>query len=580
MSRPLCFLFLALLCTFVMVSCSNPKGSEEFNGQVRIRLDQDPDRLNPILSATASAAQIEPWLFNSLQTYDPITMEMSPVLLEAAPEIKKIINASGEEVTQLDFRIRKEARWDNGDPVTGHDYLFTMKACLVPGIDNSSWSSFITQFTSILVDPNDDRRITVQAKGAYMQIEEIVTGFPVYPEYFYDPNGLLKENTFEYLLNVAKDSVVDQNLQAFAKMFNSTDFSRDKVSGSGAYELVEWKSQQSILLQRKADWWGTDISQPNTMLRADPKEIIYYIIADEQTALTSLKDGALDLVSDLTPSLFQELKEYKSSAHPLQLHSPAILQYLYIACNTERPALSDAFTRRALAHLIDIDLLVEELFYNEAQPVVSPIHPSKQYYAKDLKPYAYSIEMAKNLLAEAGWGDQNQDGILDRTKNGSRVDFRLNINTTRSQLGQDVATLLKQSAAQVGVSIELVSMDTRAMLQEVRSGNYDMACLAARPPAGDFDPYPNWHSASRSANGNNTCNYANEELDRTIEAIRTASDGDARAKLYHRFQEILHEEQPALFLVAPSNRIAMNAAFQIITGSLKPGYFENTAIPF
>jgi len=551
-----------------------------FSEQVRIRINQAPDRLNPILSSYASSVQIERWLFNALQEYDPTTMVMTPVLLEESPQISTLDVGNGKSATQVDFRIRSDARWDNGEPITGRDYLFTMKACLVPDIENSSWKNFVSQITDIRLDDEDSQSVSVLANEAYMQLEEIITGFSVYPEYVYDSAGLLQDYSFKYLVGLSADSAVDENLQVFAKQFNSAEFSRENVIGSGAYELIEWKSQQSILLRRKDNWWGNDLDASNhPFLRAEPAELLYYIIPDEQTAITSLKDGALDLVSEITPEQFQELKKYQNSERPIELFAPSILQYYYIACNTQRAALSDPLTRKALAHLIDIKLMIEELFYNEALPTIGPLHPTKNAYASDLEPYGYDLSKARSLLAEAGWSDSDQDGILDRRRQGALEKLELKINTTRSQLGQDVATLLKQAAERVGVALELNPMDTRAMLQDVRAGDYDLACLAARPPAGNYDPYPNWHSDNVGANGNNFCNFSNAALDQTIEKLRLTTDDKERDLLYYQFQKILHDEQPAIFLVAPSTRIALNGKYKVLTSILKPGYFENTIAP-
>lgn len=139
LSTTKCLPLALVLGTLLIVSCSNPNDQEVFNSQVRVRIDQEPDRLNPILSTYASSPQIERWIFNALQEYDPVSMEMSPVLLEASPTMTKVQAEDGTSVMQTDFRIRDDALWDNGEPVTGYDYLFTMKACLVPGIENSSW---------------------------------------------------------------------------------------------------------------------------------------------------------------------------------------------------------------------------------------------------------------------------------------------------------------------------------------------------------------------------------------------------------------------------------------------------------
>jgi peptide/nickel transport system substrate-binding protein len=92
-------------------------------------------------------------------------------------------------------------------------------------------------------------------------------------------------------------------------------------------------------------------------------------------------------------------------------------------------------------------------------------------------------------------------------------------------------------------------MEWASLLDRVDKREFDAILMGwAMPP--DPDPYQVWHSSQVDA-GSNYIGFANAEADQIIEQARTEFDRDVRVRLYHRFQEIIHQEQPYLFMLAP-----------------------------
>lgn len=91
-------------------------------------------------------------------------------------------------------------------------------------------------------------------------------------------------------------------------------------------------------------------------------------------------------------------------------------RYVYISINNKNPILEDKNTRRALAQLLDLDQLKQNLFKGYADRITAPFQPSKSYYDTSLQPIPFDINRAQSLLAAAGWIDSDHNGILD--KNG------------------------------------------------------------------------------------------------------------------------------------------------------------------
>ncbi len=445
--------YLTLLpLAFFALMCQSLPDDGRPREALRIRIASEPSHLNPMLSAQTTARQIERNIFCPLEEYHPFTLALEPVLLKAKPQITFLDEGEHAGGTRFDMEIMEAATWDDGKAVTGYDYLFTMKLALNPYLSHTNWADQIEIYADIIIDPAQPKKITVFTNEQYVLGEDVVCGFPVYPAHIYDSSQSMADVDFATLLDYQAEAnpTLDERLKAYADQFNDPNFSRKVVAGCGPYRLVDWSPGQRISLEKKEDWWGADLAERHPILVAGPSRLDYYIIPDEQTALTSLKDGRIDIVSTISPEQFSALEAYNERENTLSLTASPVFQYYYIAFNNQHPILSDVNVRTALSHLMNIDELIQQLFGGLAVRTVGPIHPSKQQYNHQVEPIPYDPMTAESLLRESGWTDQNGDGVLDKAISGQIRPLSLKIYTTRSQLSQDVAILLQQSARQVG----------------------------------------------------------------------------------------------------------------------------------
>jgi len=565
--------FIALISACIP---GDPTNKESGSFDLSVRMGQEPDRINPILSRQSQSSQIEQKIFLPLCEYQPTTLEFQPILLDSLPKVTSIADGPLRGGLRYDFQILPDAVWSDGVPITGYDFEFTMKAALDPYLVNLSWKSHLSHIEEIIVDDSNSKHVTVLTKDRYILSEEVITNNSIYPAHFYDSTEILKPFSFAEVKGASDGAtVLDNALREFAEKFNSEEYSRSSILGSGPYEFVEWIPNQQIIISRKKGWWGSKYQGSSPLLEAFPSKITYYFIADAQTAITALKDQRIDVISDLTPEQFQSLKAHNQTSNSLQLETPPILQYYYIAYNNSNKILEDVAVRNAISHLMDTKTLIEELFFGLATPTIGPIHPSNPAYNHALNPIKFDPLVAMALLDEAGWKDTDNDQVLDKVLNGTRQALKLSILTSKMQLSQDVAVILKEEAMKLGIALEIEAHETRNLIQLVRTGAYDMACLASIQSVGPFDPYSTWHSDNTGSNGQNICKFSSEACDQIIEEIRTTINHEDRTRLYAEFQEIIYAEQPALFLVAPKTTIACNNRFTFVPSVMRPGYFEN-----
>ena len=204
-------------------------------------------------------------------------------------------------------------------------------------------------------------------------------------------------------------------------------------------------------------------------------------------------------------------------------------------------------------------------------------NPKKSYYNTDIQAVDYSLDKAKELLAADAWEDSNNDGTLDKDINGSRTELELELLITGSSLSQNIALLFQESAKQAGVKVNIVNKQMSLIRKENLSNfNFDMAALAATADANPDDPYSRWHSDNAVPGKQNQIGYSNSEADALIEEIRTTRDVEKRADAYRELQEIMHEDQPCIFLYSPMQKIIISKRLDAVTSSKRPGYSANS----
>ena len=566
-----------LLC-LVLASCNTDKNMTLEENVLTIRLAGEPDNLNPTRSRSTYATPIESLIMYPLAEYDPVSFELSPLIVKSLASTELIEEGPCTGGTRFTYEMREEAEWDDGTPVTGHDYAFTIKMSLNPRVDAATLRGFLSFIKDVEIDPNNPKKFTATVPEAYMLAEVITCNFNIFPKHIYDPNGYMDHITVAELADEQSSAQLaesDSSLQKFADAFASVGFNRDTVSGCGPYTLVEWVTGEHIILERKKDWWGDKVKDAPALMAAYPERIDYRVIADETMALSALKDGTIDFMAEVSPANFLEMKADAQWAEILEFHSPAVMMYDYLELNNRHPMLRDRKVRAALAHAIDYNAIMDAINLGMAQRTVGPFHPDKEYYNDELVVPEYNIERSRELLAQAGWEDTNQDGTVDKELEGQRSELNLDIVVSQRELGQQIALLVKESAAKAGIDIDIVTKDNSSWVQAVRKREFEILPMRSRTSPAINDPYQTWHSESDVPGGSNRSGFRSAVADSLIDMIRVAKSEEERNHFYMEFQETIHEEQPVIFLYVPLERMIVNRKFEMTPSSRRPGYFEN-----
>lgn len=539
-------------------------------------MPSEPESLHPMLSNSSYGVQIAGQLMLPAAEFDPLTLQLSPLLIKDVPRGEDVTEGAHAGGTVYKMEFRPEAVWDNGSPVTSADYLFTIKSAFNPHV-TTGWKNYLKFFSEVVTDPANPKIVSVYIDSSYLLPLETVTNFFIYPEYAYDPEHIMAGFTLKDLLNPDMQWTPEQDslLKRFANDFQSTKFLRENVEGAGPYKFETWQTGEFIKITRKEDWWGDKVENAPLLLHAYPKTLTYHFITDAATAEASLKSGAVDVVSEFPSPSFVSLRDDPQWKDKFHFETPEILQIYIIDMNHRDPVLSDPNIRKALAYSLDYDGIMKNLLAGLGQRAIGPIHPKRSYFNKNLQPLKQDINKSMALIKEAGWEDTNQNGTPDKIINGKREELSVTIKVTNKEEGQMLASIMRENAKKAGIDVVIETVDANVFNQDVRQVNFDMVPLRMRSAPSFDEPFQWWHSKSDQPGGGNKRGYHSAAADKVIDEIRTAESDAERDSNYLELQEILYEEQPVIFLYVPVERIAVSKKFEIISSSRKPGYFEN-----
>ena len=518
----------------------------------------DPEQLNPLTSNDAGASSILRYIFESLLTRDPRTLELKPLLAESRPAIS-------DDKLSYTFKIRRDAYFQDGRPLTGEDVLFSIKAIKCPLVN----APFIRVYYASVVDAELLDNITIRfiTKEPYFLNENVLGGIDVLPRHYYDPENLLKNVTVRELNREV--SRLPDNVKRFADNFNKI-YNRNPL-GSGPYKFQSWKTGQDVMLERDQNYWGTGkkgIDQPYLDIHR------YRVINNLDAALVRLKSGGLDEMS-LQP--LQHLrqtgsKKFQNDYQKLLYFSPG---YTYIGWNNAHLIFQDERVRKAMTHFVDRKQMVKTILFGLGKVVDSPIYFFRPEYDKAIKSRPYDPKKGLDLLKEAGWKDTDEDGVLDKTIDGKKVPFRFEIKfNSGNEIRKSVALTLQDELKKYGIIATVRQLDWTIFLDDVRNHKFEAMILGWAMSVNEPDAFQVWHSSQAENKGSNMISYRNARVDKILEDYRREFDPKRRIELYREFQQILNGEQPYTFLFMRKAISAVHQRFRGVeilpSGGLRP----------
>ena len=523
---------------------SNDNDAPVYGDWLVRHLGADPPTLNPYTRIDAASGRVQSLIFESLlyAEHEP-PYRLRGRLARDYPEIS-------DDKLSYRFELRPEARFADGQAVTSADVLFSMKALMNPQVLADAHRSPLSTLQDVRVE--GEYKIAFVLSEPYF-LNDVALGvrLAILPKHFYDPEALLDPVDIRSLIDGSwKQGTHVDRVERFAEQFNQ-NFNH-KALGSGSYVIEnperDLVTQQKAVLTRNPQYWARDLEGLPAAGYVD--KVMYKVITNQDAAFIELTNGNLD-IHTLQPLEFKE-KSWSPNFNARFLKG---VQYgngfNLIAWNNHHPIFQDPRVRKAMTLLIDRQEMIRHLLFGLGEIVVGPISKFRPEYNHDLIPHPYDPDRALDLLAEAGWEDRDDDGVLDKSIDDKTVRFEFEfLIGSGQQISKDIALILQNELQDIGIVCHVRELDWSIFLQRVQSRDFDALTTGFGwgNPAFPPDLYILWHSSQTEGNGINIVGFQNAEADSLLEAYRREFDADRRLAYYCRLQEILYEEQPMTFL--------------------------------
>ena len=470
----------------------------------------EPSNLVPFLAGDSASSAVTGHIYNTLIKYDKN--------LSLTSDLAERWDVSDDGLT-ITFHLREDVHWQDEEKFTSEDVLATFNTITDP----NTRTPYAEKYT--LVE-------NIQAPDAHTV--KVTYAKPFAPA----------------LASWAQLSILPAHKLAEVDDIHEAELVTTPI-GTGPYKLHGWKRGQEIQLMENKDHFD---GRPYITLQRQR------IITDQDAQFLALRKGEIDSMG-LKPIQYERLTSGEDFTRRYDKYRYMGRNYVYMGFNLNHPLFDNRTVRQALSYATPRQTIINGILMGHGVAAFGPFMPDTWAYHPDLSPYPHNPQKAREMLAQAGWTDSNGDGTID--KNGTEFKFTVVTNQGNDQRIK-TAEIMQQAFAEIGIDMEIRVQEWATFLENtIHKRNFDAVILGWTLPV-EPDPHDVWHSSKTGEREFNFVGFESNEADALIRKARTTFDKQKRQQALWRFQEILHREQPYLFLYTPYSLIAVHKRFKNI----------------
>ncbi len=434
-------------------------------------------------------------------------MELVPDLIEEVPTLEN--GGISKDSLTYTYRLRKDATWHDGKPVTSKDVKFTFDIIMNPKVNAVTRDGYDKVKS---VETPDDHTVVFHLKEVFAPFILTFNSYPILPAHYFE--GKAPEE------------------------FNTDSYNRNPI-GAGPFRVKSWESGSYMALVPYQKYF-----------QGKPKldEIDVKFIPQEQVLMVQMQTGEIQYYDSANTSQYAELRKIPG----VKVYTTPANTWEHIDLNVKNPILADKRVRQAIMHAIDKDQIAKKVYQGLWKPAYSDQSPLSWAYNTDNESkLVFDLDKAKALLEKAGWKDDNGDGI--REKEGKPLALTISTTTGRATRERTEQVVEEQLRA-AGIDLKIKNYNatlffgTYAEGGILKTGKYDLGMFAWLAQI-DPDDYSLFAADQLPPNGQNSTFWQNERCTELLKKGRKVVDREERKAIYREIQAILADEIPMIPLL-------------------------------
>lgn len=516
-----------------------------FGGELIVStIGEGPKTFNPCNTKDATSSAMTGLMYDGLVTTNPVTGEV-------VPQLAKSFDIQGNDYI---IHLRRGVKWTDGNPITADDVMYTYKEIVFKGLGNTSAMDAMTVEGKLPeIVKLDDYTVKFTTPKPFAPFLRQLS-YQIVPKHYFKP-------------------ISDKGEDAFNSFLNPNTNPKTIIS-SGPFKLKEYVAAQRVVFERNPYYYK--INRDNKILPYLNK-VVYLIVGDTNNEILKFEAKEIDVLS-LRGDNVARYKEKENTADYRVYNLGPDTGTLFIVINLnnrkdkngkfyvnprkQRWFRSQDF-RKAIDWAIDRKSMIQNIAFGVAEPLFTAESLNSIYLNKNIKGHSKDQTKAVEILERAGFNQQN--GIL-YDSDGHRVEFDLYTNAGNLER-EALGVMVKQDLEDIGMKVNFKPIEFNSLVNKL-TGTYDWDMAIMGLTGSPLEP----HDGKNVWSSNGSLHMFNmgadgdiftweKELDNIFEQGALKLNFAERKPIYDRYQEIIYEENPIIYLYSPTRITAIRKKF-------------------
>ena len=508
-----------------------PAPSADGPFEITLNIASEPQSIDPALNSAVDGAIMLGHMFEGLMKWKDSEVETpgsdgtctNAELTEGQAEsYEKVVNDDG--TVTYTFKIRSDARWSDGKPVTAGDFVYSWQRLVTPetAADYNYMIDSVVNANEIMAGDMDPTELAVSAPDDSTFVVTLTSDLP----YF------LEVCAFPATFPVRQDVTTKED----GTPNDQWTFDVATYLSNGPYKLTAWNHNSEIVMEPNEQYYD--------VANLGPDKITFKLMDDQNAMLSGFNSGELDFIEDVPQA---ELPSLIASG------DLKIVDYIgtyYVCYQTQKAPFDDPRVRQAFTLAVNRTFIVDKVTQAGQVPangfVPAGVYDAAGSTGDDFRTvggayysiegdadYSYeaNCEKARELLAEAGYPNGENFPV---------VEYLYNTSDAHKAVAEALQNMWE---TELGVKVTLNNQEWAVFLQTRKDGNYS---IARNGWIADYNDPMSFLDMWLTGGGNNDAQYANADYDAKIQEAKNTTDPAARMQLMHEAEDIIMDQDWAL----------------------------------